>query len=131
MEGSALVGTALSKFHRIFHGFLPRFSGPRGHPFVSSRQAHGVTDSHGSARARCVWSAGSSTGVRDINERGDISASIRTECGSTFLLRDRIFETIDFPGSVNDGGTLVMDDNGFLVGGFIDAKGSEHGFIAR
>ena len=47
------------------------------------------------------------------------------------LLRDRIFETIDFPGSVNDGGTLVMDDNGFLVGGFIDAKGSEHGFIAR
>jgi len=58
-------------------------------------------------------------------------ASIRTECGSTFLLRDRIFETIDFPGGVTGGGTLVMNNNGFLVGGFIDAKGSEHGFIAR
>ena len=48
-----------------------------------------------------------------------------------FLLRDRIFETIDFPGGVTGGGTLVMNNNGFLVGGFIDAKGSEHGFIAR
>jgi hypothetical protein len=75
---------------------------------------------------------GSSTGVRDVNERGDFSGIYSDGARlHGFLLRDRIFETIDFPGSVNGGGTLVMNNNGLLVGGFIDAKGSEHGFIAR
>ena len=75
---------------------------------------------------------GSSTGVRDISERGDITGiySDGTRFHG-FLLRDQLFETIDFPGSVDGGGTLVTSNGGLLVGSFITADGKEHGFLAR
>jgi hypothetical protein len=44
--------------------------------------------------------------------------------------RDGAFETIDYPSSVNTG-TLVMNNEGLIVGGFIDANGREPGFMAR
>jgi hypothetical protein len=47
-----------------------------------------------------------------------------------FLVRDGAFETIDYPSSVNTG-TLVMNNQGLIVGGFIDANGREPGFMAR
>jgi hypothetical protein len=37
---------------------------------------------------------------------------------------------IDYPGSV-DGGTLVINNDGLIVGAFIDASWREHEFIAR
>jgi len=75
---------------------------------------------------------GSPTGVRDINERGDITGiySDATRLHG-FLRHNGFFETIDFPGSVNGGGTLVTNNSGLVVGGFIDATGREHGFMAR
>jgi hypothetical protein len=75
----------------------------------------------------------SQTGVRDMNERGDITGIYAEASGRLhgFLLRDGVFETIDYPGSANGGGTLVINNRGLMVGGFIDSSGKEHGFIAR
>ena len=77
--------------------------------------------------------ANSQTGVRDMNERGDITGIYAEASGRLhgFLLRDGVFETIDYPGSANGGGTLVINNSGLMVGGFIDNNGREHGFIAR
>jgi hypothetical protein len=78
---------------------------------------------------------GSQTGLRDMNDRGDITG-VYFAAGRFhgFLLRDGAFETIDYPGSVNggpQGGTLVVNNAGLIVGGFIDTGGLEHGFIAH
>lgn len=75
---------------------------------------------------------GSQTGLRDMNERGDITGVYVADGRfHGFLLRDGSFETIDYPGSANGGGTLVINNSGLMVGGFIDGAGREHGFIAR
>ena len=76
---------------------------------------------------------GRQTGLRDMNERGDITGIYADESGRLhgFLLSDGVFATIDYPESVNGGGTLVINNSGLIVGGFIDAGGREHGFIAR
>jgi uncharacterized membrane protein len=79
---------------------------------------------------------GNPTGVRSMNERGDITGGYGPSGGRThgFLLRDGAFVTIDYPGSINNppqGGTLVISNNGTIVGGYIDANGREHGFTAR
>lgn len=76
--------------------------------------------------------AGNQTGVRDMNERGDVTG-IYSDAARFhgFLLRDGAFETIDYPGSANGGGTLVINNAGLMVGAFIDGAGKEHGFIAR
>jgi hypothetical protein len=76
---------------------------------------------------------GSQTGLRDMNERGDITGIYADAAGRFhgFLLLDGVFETIDYPGSANGGGTLVINNSGLMVGGFIDSSGREHGFIAR
>jgi hypothetical protein len=78
---------------------------------------------------------GRQTGVRAMNERGDVTGIYGggTDRFHGFLFRDCVFQTIDAPSSVNNapqGGTLVINDSGLMVGGFIDA-GGEHGFIAR
>jgi hypothetical protein len=75
----------------------------------------------------------SQTGVRDMNERGDITGIYAEASGRLhgFLLRDGVFETIDYPGAANGGGTLIINNRGLMVGGFIDNNGREHGFIAR
>jgi uncharacterized membrane protein len=77
------------------------------------------------------------TGVREVNERGEMTGVYGTfEVGSRFhgfLLRNQIRTTVDYPGSVDNapiGGTLVISNNGLIVGGFIDADGNEHGFMA-
>lgn len=76
---------------------------------------------------------GSQTGIRDMNERGDVTGIYVDESGRFhgFLLRDGVFETIDYPGSANGGGTLVINNSGLMVAPFIDASGREHGFIAH
>ena len=82
---------------------------------------------------------GNPTGVRAMNERGDITGVYGTGAVGTryhgFLLRNGVFETVDYPGSVDNGapptgGTLVINNSGLIVGGFVDANGKEHGFAA-
>jgi hypothetical protein len=67
-----------------------------------------------------------------MNERGDITG-VYVGSGRThgFLLRDGVFQTIDYPGSVDTSLTFLINNRGLMVGGFIDAGGAEHGFIAR
>lgn len=75
---------------------------------------------------------GYSTGLRWINERGDttgIYANVETEFHG-FLLRNGVFTTVDYPGSITNGGTLVINNSGLIVGGYLDADGGEHGFVA-
>ena len=76
---------------------------------------------------------GHQTGIRGMNARGDLTG-IYLDAGGRlhgFLLRDGVFETVDYPGSVNGGGTLVISNLGLIVGGYIDGAGREHGFMAR
>jgi uncharacterized membrane protein len=76
---------------------------------------------------------GYSTGLRWINERGDITGIYGTDEAGPFhgfLLRDGVFTTVDYPGSFTNGGTLVISNNGLIVGGYVDAAGNEHGFVA-
>ncbi len=75
---------------------------------------------------------GNPTGLRGVNERGDVTGVYGSTVDSLhgFLLRDGVYTTVDFPGSIGSGGTLVINDAGLIVGGFIDAVGEEHGFIA-
>jgi hypothetical protein len=73
---------------------------------------------------------GNATSVRGMNERGDITGVYGTIGGRNhgFLLRDGVFETVDYPDGINNT-FVVISNNGLLVGGFIDADGREHGFI--
>jgi uncharacterized membrane protein len=76
---------------------------------------------------------GNQTGIRGVNERGDVTG-VYASTGTSqhgFLLRDGVYTTVDYPGSADNSGTLVINDRGLMVGGFIDAAGREHGFIAR
>jgi uncharacterized membrane protein len=71
------------------------------------------------------------TGVRWINERGDIVGSycIDEEITHGDLLRRGHFTTIDVPGSTYTDAFAINDD-GVIVGRFIDRRGNEHGFKA-
>jgi hypothetical protein len=75
---------------------------------------------------------GSQTGLRAMNERGDITGIYGPETGPFhgFLLRDGVFTTLDYQGSLTNGGTLVINNSVLIVGGFIDANVKEHGFVA-
>lgn len=98
----------------------------------ASQAVHGYLWSEASG-FRTLDFPGNQTGIRGINERGDVTgvyANVGTrEHG--FLLRDGVFTTVDYPESTEDGGTLVINDEGLIVGGFVDVSGREHGFIAR
>jgi len=75
---------------------------------------------------------GHQTGLRWRNQRDDITGIYATDDGALhgFLFREGGFTTVDYPGSVSNAGTLVINDKGLVVGGFDDSNGSEHGFIA-
>jgi uncharacterized membrane protein len=75
---------------------------------------------------------GSQTGLRAINGRGDITGIYSTDGFRLhgFLLRKGVFTTVDFPDSDDNGGTLVINDRGLMVGDYIDVNGNEHGFMA-
>jgi uncharacterized membrane protein len=80
--------------------------------------------------------ANNQTGIRSINERGDVTGIYGNGVSRFhgFLLRDGVFTVIDYPGSIDNGpgaGTLVINNSGLILGGFIDANGREHGFMAR
>ena len=79
------MSAALSELHRIFHGFSTGLQDPHGHPFVSSRQARGVTG-HGSARGalRIV-------GNRLRDRSNFVHGFVWSEADG--------FVTLDFPGS--------------------------------
>jgi len=74
----------------------------------------------------------SQTGLRSMNSSGDITgiyydATLARLHG--FLLRNGVVTNIDFPNSSQSENT-VINDSGVIAGGFIDAAGVEHGFIA-
>ncbi len=75
---------------------------------------------------------GSQTGLRAMNGRGHITGIYSTDGFRLhgFLLRQSVFITVDFPDSADNGGTLVINDSGLMVGPYIDASGNEHGFMA-
>ena len=70
--------------------------------------------------------------LRYINERGDITGIYaNSDVGPihAFLLKDGVFTTIDFPGSVETD-VLLINNSGLMAGGYNDAAGQEHGFVA-
>jgi len=77
------------------------------------------------------------TGPRWINERGDIVglfAYVNTadDCYAPpplhgFLLRQGKYVSIDFPGSISSV-VLAINDDGQIVGWYIDKEGNTHGF---
>ena len=74
----------------------------------------------------------SQTALRSMNSSGDITgiyydAALARSHG--FLLRNGVIINIDFPNS-SDSEDPFINDNGMIVGGFIDAANVEHGFIA-
>lgn len=76
---------------------------------------------------------GNQTGLRAMNARGDVTGIYSATLDAPahgFLLRDGVFTTVDYPDSADGGGTLVITDRGLFVGGFVDAGGREHGFMA-
>jgi hypothetical protein len=68
----------------------------------------------------------SGTVVRWINQRGDM---VGASGADGFILRDGVYTVIDFPGAVNTLG-LAVNDDGVIVGLFLDRKGMLHGFKA-
>jgi hypothetical protein len=74
----------------------------------------------------------SQTGLRAMNASGDITGIYSTDGFRLhgFLLRKGVFTTIDFPDSADNGGTLVINDSGLMVGNYIDVNGNQHGFMA-
>lgn len=79
------------------------------------------------------------TGPRGINERGDIVglfAYVNTvdDCYAPpplhgFLLRQGKYTAIDVPGSTSTA-ALTINDDGEIVGWYVDKKGNTHGFKA-
>jgi uncharacterized membrane protein len=66
--------------------------------------------------------------VRTVAENGAVTGIYFD--GNTlhgFLLPDL---TVDYPGSISNAGTLVINNSGLIVGGYDDANGGEHGFVA-
>ena len=107
-NGVVMVGDAVLKSDGLEHGFLR--SGPAS---FKSIDFPGTETTGG-------------TVVRWINQRGDM-------CGAYgahgYVLRNGTFMTTDFPGAL---ATLAMaiNDDGTIVGIFLDTKGVLHGFKA-
>ena len=75
----------------------------------------------------------SQTALRAMNSSGDITgvyydAALARLHG--FLLRNGVIINIDFPNSIDSEDNIFINDNGLITGGFIDAAGVEHGFVA-
>jgi probable HAF family extracellular repeat protein len=74
----------------------------------------------------------SQTGLRAMNSSGDVTGIYYDEALARqhgFLLRNGVVTDIDFPNSSDSGDTFI-NDNGLIIGAFIDVAGVEHGFIA-
>ena len=74
----------------------------------------------------------SQTGLRSMNSSGDITGIYHDDAlgrDHGFLVRNGVIINIDFPGS-SDSDNIFINDLGVIVGGFVDAAGVEHGFIA-
>ena len=78
------------------------------------------------------------TGARWVNQRRDIVGFFSyvekaEDCGELpshgFLLRNRRYQKIDFPGSAETK-VLAINDDGVIVGNFTDSQGNTHGFKA-
>ena len=75
----------------------------------------------------------SATALRAMNSNGDITGVYHDNAlgrDHGFLLRNGIVTTIDFPNSIDSDDDTVINDGGVIAGGFTDAAGIEHGFIA-
>jgi len=77
------------------------------------------------------------TGIRGINERGDVVGFFVTdgcdpasEASHGFLLRDGEFTVIDFPGG-RGSDAFGINDDGVIVGRYVDRNGSLRGFRAK
>ena len=74
----------------------------------------------------------SQTGLRSMNSSGDITGIYHDDAlgrDHGFLVRNGVIINIDFPNS-SDSEDPFINDNGMIVGGFIDAANVEHGYIA-
>jgi hypothetical protein len=83
-----------------------------------------------------VWSArhglvpfdvpGYQTGVRAVAERGDVSGIYAAASGRFhgFVTHDGVIETIDYPESVDGGGTLVINNRGSWLAGLSTRPGA-------
>jgi probable HAF family extracellular repeat protein len=115
-NGRVLVGTAISD--AAITGFISR--------------RHGEIELivHPDASLGC-------TGIRGTNERGDLVGFFVTDgCdppfGNThgFVLRDGEFTAIDFPGA-RSSDAFGINDDGVIVGRYVDRSGAIRGFKAR
>jgi uncharacterized membrane protein len=120
-NGRVLVGSALMDFDGGFHGFVRRKPGEFELIELPSLSV-------------------SCSGVRGINERGDMVGGFAyldsiDECYRPehdrhgFLLRDGELKVINYPGAVVTDAFAINDD-GVIVGHYIDKNGNTHGFKA-
>jgi len=67
--------------------------------------------------------------IRSVTENGTITGiyNVAGDVLHGFLVPN---VTIDYPGSLSNAGTLVINNRGLIVGGYDDATGGEHGFVA-
>ena len=75
----------------------------------------------------------SPTALRSMNSSGDVTGIyIDAALGRShgFLLRNGVVTNIDFPNSIDIQDNIFINDNGLIVGGFLDVAEVEHGFIA-
>jgi hypothetical protein len=110
---------------------LDRDAGFRG--FVTDRQGQFELIEYPRLKVPC-------TGARFVNQRGDIVGGFAIinsvdECAPPFeeshgfLLRDGRFTLIDFPGSPSTD-AMAINDDGVIVGRYLDQKGRFRGFKA-
>ena len=116
-NGRVLVGAAIGP------------SGVTG--FVSRRSGEIELIAHPDASLGC-------TVIRGTNERGDVVGVFVTDgCeplfgdSHGFLLRDGEFTVIDFPGAGGGSDAFGINDDGVIVGRYLDRGGRIRGFKAR
>ncbi len=73
------------------------------------------------------------TDARGINARGDIVGRYEDADGVShgFLLRKKLFSSINVPGSSVTLGARAINARGDIVGSFLDADGVPHGYLLR
>jgi uncharacterized membrane protein len=73
------------------------------------------------------------TGLRAVNERGDITGVYDVIGGGRlvgFWIRDQLLFPVVYPESIDNNGTLVINESGLIVAGYFDSNEGEHGFVA-
>lgn len=89
---------------------------------------HGFTWTRSAGFQAVDFPGAPDSGVRSVTENGAVTGIyFDGNVLHGFLLPDL---TVDYPGSISNAGTLVINNSGLIVGGYDDANGGEHGFVA-